>query len=73
LQYLTAKNNITTGDVSIYYFNLPEESEIKSAERCYNIKIKEDGTLTRNFGNGFYDEANNISLELFFERFSKSN
>jgi predicted ATP-dependent endonuclease of OLD family len=73
LQYLTAKNNITTGDVSIYYFNLPEESGIKSVERCYNIKINEDGTLTKNFGNGFYDEANNISLELFFERFGKSN
>jgi predicted ATPase len=71
LQYLTAKGDLKKGDVAIYYFNLAENDS--DNERFFRIEIEEDGTLTRNFGKGFYDEANNISLDLFFERFGKNN
>ena len=37
----------------------------KGAEKVRRIPIKEDGRLLKPFGPGFYDEADNLSLELF--------
>ncbi len=63
LQYLTAKKDIKPDDTVIYYLhdpnNIPEgEKQVKK------INIKEDGNLTDDFGEGFYDEAINLKLEL---------
>jgi predicted ATPase len=70
LQYLTATKKVTQDSVTIYYFNMPSNPDMK---RHYKIDIKSNGLLSDNFGNGFYDEASNISLELFFQQYEKNN
>ena len=73
LQYLTAKGELEKGDVAIYYFNPIKDNKLQAEERFYKIEIESNGTLTKNFGSGFFDEANNIALELFFESINKNN
>lgn len=64
LQYLTAKKEISPNDTSIHYFYMP--SEIPPNEKqVTEIQIKEDGTLTKDFGPGFLDEAGRIAVDLF--------
>ncbi len=63
LQYLTAKEQFAAEDSVIYYFhdpnNVPEgEKQVK------RIDILEDGSLSDDFGTGFFDEAANWELEL---------
>jgi len=80
IQYLVAKGKLEVKDgrsieitpelFSIYYF---KDSSEKSSERCYKINIKEDGYLDRNFGPGFFDEADNIAMELFFLKKEQNN
>lgn len=72
LQYLTATGDITTDDSQLYYFNdhdtlSPLEDQVKS------ININKNGSLTDGFGSGFFDEADNIALELFLLNQSKNN
>lgn len=64
LQYLTAKNErLMPDDVFIYYFNDP--NNIPAGEKqVKKITILEDGSLSDDFGPGFYDEAANWELEL---------
>ncbi|MBM3435736.1 MAG: DUF3696 domain-containing protein, partial [Bacteroidetes bacterium] len=64
LQYLTAKKKIKPEDSVIYYFNHPNEVA-KGAEQVKEIKILEDGSLSDDFGTGFFDEADKIALELY--------
>lgn len=64
LQYLTAKKEIKPEDTQIYYFYPP--NEVPEGERqVYPINIQEDGSLTKNFGKGFFDEAGNLDLLLY--------
>lgn len=63
LQYLTAKGIIKEEESQLYYFNHPDiiptgEDQIKK------ININKDGSLTDNFGKGFYDEATSWKFEL---------
>ena len=37
------------------------------------INIDSNGTLTDEFGPGFYDEANNLSIDLFLLNNSQNN
>lgn len=60
LQYLTAAKVIPTNFTSIHYI----ESEIDADPKAYQIRILEDGGLTRTFGDGFFDEATNLQFEL---------
>lgn len=60
LQYLVAKDVQLQSNVVVYYFNEDKEAQ----ERIYPIKINPDGSLSRPFGPGFYDEALNWKLEL---------
>lgn len=63
-QYLVAKNEIRNSDVNMYYFYHPEK--IPDGEKqIKKIEINTDGSLTDTFGQGFYDEADNIAIELF--------
>ena len=63
LQYLTAKGEVKPEDVIIYYFNDPDN--IPAGEKhVKKINILEDGSLSDDFGPGFYDEAANWELEL---------
>jgi hypothetical protein len=72
LQFLTGKGDLTTGATHIYYFyhpaNIPKgETQVK------NINIQSNGSLTDNFGKGFFDEADNIALELFLINKNQNN
>jgi predicted ATPase len=64
LQYLTAKKEITPADTAIYYFYDPENVPAgkKQVER---IRIETDGSLDKDFGTGFFDEADNLAIDLF--------
>lgn len=64
-QYLIAKRNeFKPESILIYYFHQPESEEfVQSPYRI--IKIKNDGALSNNFGEGFFDESGKIAFELF--------
>ena len=63
-QYLTAKDKIKPDDVVINYFTDPEELK-EGEEQLREIRIKENGSLTGEFGTGFFDEADNLAVKLF--------
>jgi predicted ATPase len=72
LQYLVAKQNITPEEIKIYYFNHPrhldpQEKQIKA------IEIFPDGSLSDDFGPGFFDEAINLKLDLLKLKNSQKN
>ncbi|MCO5238659.1 MAG: DUF3696 domain-containing protein [Chitinophagaceae bacterium] len=72
LQYLTGKGDIKPEQTVIYYFYPP--TEVPAGEKqVKKINIKEDGSLTDDFGTGFFDEADNIALELFLLKQSQKN
>lgn len=62
LQLMVAdKNNaLTPDDVSLNYV----EKNKEGVSHNNQIKIKEDGSLDGSFGEGFYDEADSLALEL---------
>lgn len=73
LQYLVAKKHLPAHDIKMYYFNDPGKIDAEMEEQVYGIDINEDGSLSRNFGTGFFDEADNIALELFLLKNSQKN
>jgi len=66
LQYLTAKKTINTEDTIIYYLFPPESNHVQETkEQVREIQILPDGRLNKEFGPGFFDEADNLALSLF--------
>jgi hypothetical protein len=63
LQYLTAKEELTTNESVIYYFN-DDEYVSKKEKKVKKIEINKFGGLTDTFGPGFYDEATTLQFEL---------
>lgn len=63
LQYLTAKEELTTNESVIYYFN-DDEYVSKNEKKVKKIEINKFGGLTDTFGPGFYDEATTLQFEL---------
>lgn len=65
LQYLTAKTDspVNPDDSVIYYFYHPDKVPV-GEKQVKKINIQEDGSLTDDFGNGFFDEAMNLKFEL---------
>jgi hypothetical protein len=62
LQYLVAKGEVEANKVSIHYF---EEISPNSRSGSFRrIKIRSDGTLKNDFGEGFYDESSRWAEEL---------
>lgn len=63
LQVMVAdkENSLTTNDVSLNYI----EKNKDGISRNKQIKILEDGGLSDSFGAGFYDEADNLAIQLF--------
>ena len=55
LQYYFAAKYIKESDVRVYYFSKKEK---------YEIKINSDGSLSKEFGTGFFDEATNLQFDL---------
>ena len=72
LQYLTAKGELSSEDSVIYYFNSPE-ANLENEQQIKAIVISEDGTLSSDFGSGFFDEADKIALDLFLLNQSQKN
>ncbi|QDO95306.1 AAA family ATPase [Formosa sediminum] len=64
IQYLIAsKKGIVSGNVAVYYLydpNFIPEGE----EQVYKLDIRNDGFMNNDFGEGFFDEASNLSLGL---------
>jgi predicted ATPase len=69
LQYLTATKKIKPRDTKIYYFHQPGSEDFK--ESPYRvIEIKEDGRLTNEFGEGFFDEIPRLLAFLYNTNFN---
>jgi energy-coupling factor transporter ATP-binding protein EcfA2 len=64
LQYLVSKGKTMPEKISILYFDFDPFSGSKEIS-FYSIGIEKNGTLTREFGPGFFDEADNLAIELF--------
>jgi predicted ATPase len=64
LQYLTAKGKIKPEDTAIYYFYPPDDVP-PGEEQVKRIDIQEDGSLTDDFGTGFFDEADKIAMSIW--------
>jgi len=69
LQYWVAKGKILPEVVQIYYFTQDE----KKGTQIKSINILKDGSLSGEFGDGFYDEADRISLELYMTQLAQQN
>jgi hypothetical protein len=66
LQYLTAKGDIRPEDTVIHYLDHADPARRDSAAdpQIRKIQILPDGRLSKPFGKGFFDEADNLALEL---------
>ena len=58
-QYLVATGNVDCEAIQIYYFS--DHENVKPEE----IKIRKDGTLKGDFGNGFFDHAPYLITDLW--------
>jgi predicted ATP-dependent endonuclease of OLD family len=63
-QYLVAKGEMKKEDVVIYYFHDPNNTP-EGEKQVKKIEILEDGSLSDDFGTGFFDEADNLAINLF--------
>ena len=64
VQTLIGAKKLSSEEVSMIY--VEDDIEVKKgAPKVRRIPIKDDGRLAEPFGPGFYDEADNLSLELF--------
>lgn len=63
LQLLVAENKIDHGDISIQYVNAAKDFA-ENEPIIKNINILKDGMLDGNFGSGFFDEADMLSMFL---------
>lgn len=64
LQYLVATKETYPKDIALYYFNDPENIP-QGEEQVKKIEFLENGKLSDHFGMGFFDEANNLAIDLF--------
>lgn len=65
LQFLTANGEINTEDTILYYIGNPNpQKREKGEEQVRKIQILKNGRLSKPFGSGFYDEADNLSLAM---------
>jgi len=62
-QYLVASKAFNCEDIVIYYFHDPDNVQ-KGEKQIKEIKILKDGSLSDDFGPGFFDEAINWQFEL---------
>ncbi len=64
MQFLTAKKIIKPADTQIYYFYEPDKIP-DNEPQVKKIEINEAGNLSDDFGKGFFDEADNIAINIF--------
>ena len=63
LQLLTAQGKISTEKTMIYYFN-DDKNVTPENPKVIEIEINQNGSLTEDFGPGFYDEAVRLQFNL---------
>jgi len=68
-QFLIATKKLMTEDVNIYYFHQPNSPEFDQAP-YRKIEILSDGRLSKEFGNGFFDETPRLLSDLFNSNFN---
>jgi predicted ATPase len=74
IQYLTARGEMTSRDSLIYYFDKSRSSEQPKGElQIKKIRVLDDGSLSEEFGPGFYEEENNLALDLVNFKRSQKN
>lgn len=74
LQYLVAKKNLESDKVQIIYIDSPDSKQrYPGAKQMFSIKIDKSGILSREFGPGFFDEADNLALQLLSLQKSQNN
>lgn len=64
LQTLVARQKAQTDDIALAYVYDRKDYRHFNTPLVNNIAIKPDGILSDAFGKGFFDEANNLSLDL---------
>jgi AAA15 family ATPase/GTPase len=65
LQTLVAKKELTAEEVSLQYvYDAKTENRPKGEPHVKSIGIRPDGTLQTSFGPGFFDEADNLAMDL---------
>lgn len=72
LQYLTAKKEIDPELTQIYYFYHPDKVP-PGEKQVVKIDINEDGSLSNDFGTGFFDEADKIAMSVWSLNQSRKN
>jgi predicted ATPase len=77
LQYLVGSNisEIKPDDILIYYFYKSNHQAVldKQVNQVEKIQIDDYGRLSKEFGSGFFDEADRIALDIFLLKQSQSN
>lgn len=69
-----AKSKVHSKSISIVYVDHPDVSQRAIyAPQVYNIVIKNNGMLSRPFGAGFFDEADNLAMELLTLRVAEDD
>jgi predicted ATPase len=63
LQILTAEGITTPNEIALYYFYEPDRIPLER-QQVEKINFLEDGSLDRDFGSGFFDEATNMKFQL---------
>ena len=74
-QILVKEEKIKPEDIVIYYFNDPngKKEDKDELQQVKKINVLEDGSLSDDFGSGFYDEAANLAISLFDLRKNRQN
>lgn len=72
LQYLRAKAEISESLVSIFYFYPPDKIP-PMEQQIKKITIHDDGSLSDDFGTGFFDEADKIAISIWNMNKSQKN
>ncbi len=63
---LDKESRIKKEDIQIYYFYHPDAIP-EGQNQILSIQIENDGSLSKNFGTGFFDESSNLNLDLYFK------
>jgi hypothetical protein len=64
LQYLVATGKLDKDDVIIYYFDNAGRDCNGSEDSLKEISINEDGSLSREFGSGFFDDEDALKIHM---------
>jgi len=71
LQYMTAKGDVKPDETVIHYIGNPDATKREPEEEQVRIiHIQANGDLSQPFGKGFFDEADNLAMQLW--SFSKN-